>query len=103
MHGVWCHLPQVIDIDVAVYTDEKVALATSHDSDVALDAGPFVKQQAIGDGAGLLAQVTCCQSLEKLQCAVAGDLNAFQGRDIEQADTFPHRAGLSTDDRRPEF
>ena len=103
MHGVRCQLLQVIDIDVAVHADEKVVLATSHDSDVAQDAGPFIKQQAIGDGAGFLSKITCCQSLEKFQRAVAGDFNAFQGRDIEQADTFPDRAGLSTDDRRPEF
>ena len=82
---------------------KKSLLATSHDSDVAQDAGPFVKHQAIGDGAGFLAQVTCCQSLEKLQCALAGDLDAFQGCDIEQANAFPYSTGLSTDYWRPEF
>src|SRR5213595_357189 len=99
MHSIRCLPPEVINLNVTVHAYEKVVLTTSHDSDVAQDAGPFVKHQAIGDGAGLLTQVTCCQSLEKLQCAVAGDLDAFQGCDIEQADAFPNRAGLSTDDR----
>src|SRR5260221_7683893 len=103
MHGVRCRLPQVIDIDVAVHADEKVALATSHDGDVAQDAGLFVEHQTIGDRTRLLTQITGRYTLKKLQRTVACYFNSFQGRDIEQADAIPDRARLSTDDRRPEF
>src|SRR5580765_5433765 len=103
VHSLWRLAPEVCDIGIAIHTDEKVALPASHDGDVAQDAGLFIEHHAVGDGTRLLTHVTGRYTLKKLQRTVACHFNSFQCRDIEQTDAVSYRAGLGTDDRRPEF
>ena len=103
MHDVRCFLPKVINIDIAVHSDEKIFWATSHDSDIAQDAGRFIEKQAIGDRTGFLSKIARRHSLEKFQGTFASDLDSLQCRYIKQPDDFPNGTGFSADDRRPKF